>query len=185
MFNSAKPGLFRCNVDTVNGSDCQHIDISAGQGSDSGWTPRIVVDKTNQNLLVVSLNIANSRKPGLFRCKLNTVDGSDCLHINVAGDLGVVGRNARITIDEKNSKIFIVTEDEYNFFKLSLFRCNLNIVDGSDCKYKDISAGQGIESGNSPSMVIDTVNGKLLTVTRNTANSARPGLFRLPIGYED
>jgi hypothetical protein len=42
----------------------------------------------------------------------------------------------------------------------------------------DISAGQGIYTGYTPSAVIDSVNSKLLVVTYNGANSGKPSLFR-------
>ncbi|TGK81435.1 chitobiase [Leptospira noumeaensis] len=42
----------------------------------------------------------------------------------------------------------------------------------------DISAGQPVFSGNSPSAVVDNVGQRLLVITRNSANSSRPSLFR-------
>jgi hypothetical protein len=44
--------------------------------------------------------------------------------------------------------------------------------------YADIWAGQGMNSGNNPSAVIDTTNGKLLVATWNGANAGSPALFR-------
>jgi hypothetical protein len=44
--------------------------------------------------------------------------------------------------------------------------------------WSDISAGQGAESGYTPSAVLDSVNGKLLVVTDDNSRSHQPALFR-------
>jgi hypothetical protein len=81
-----------------------------------------------------------------------------------------------------NSKLLVVTNDYSNHASRSvaaatpaLVRCDL---DGTGCTYTDISAGQGANSGGTPSAMIDTVNKKLLVVTQNGANSYKPALFR-------
>src|SRR6185295_3973016 len=43
---------------------------------------------------------------------------------------------------------------------------------------QDVSAGQGTYSGQAPSIAIDAANGKVLIVTSNAANAAKPALFR-------
>jgi hypothetical protein len=61
--NSGKPALFRCNLD---GTGCTYTDISAGQGTGSGFGPSAVIDTINDKLLVLTANGTNADKPGLF-----------------------------------------------------------------------------------------------------------------------
>ncbi|MCB1158354.1 MAG: hypothetical protein H7A25_10005 [Leptospiraceae bacterium] len=146
--NDYKLGLFRCNLTTVDGSDCQHIDISAGQGSNSLRYPAMAIDEKNQKLLVVATNKSNLSKLSMVRCNLTTVDGSDCQYIDIsAGQPESSGMTPVIDIDKANGKFLVATQNITNGYKLSLYRCNLNTVDGSDCQHIDISAGQGNNSG--------------------------------------
>ncbi|TGL50263.1 fibronectin type III [Leptospira kemamanensis] len=168
--NNGKPSLFRCNLD---GTNCIHTDISAGQGNYSGYFPQITVDQFNGKILVVTQNSANNGKPSLFRCNL---DGTDCTHTDIsAGQGSNSAQHLDFMIDYKNLKILVVTYNSANNGKPSLFRCNL---DGTNCTHTDISAGQGISSGIEPSLAIDQINGKVVVVTRNCANDCKPGLFR-------
>ncbi|TGK50449.1 hypothetical protein EHQ16_05800 [Leptospira kanakyensis] len=168
--NNAKPSLFRCNLD---GTNCSHTDISVGQGTNSGFYSSLAIDLVNKKLLVVTTNLANNYKPSLFRCNL---DGSSCSHTDISvGQGSFSGNYPSIVIDQISSKLLVVTSNGANNSKPSLFRCNL---DGSGCSHTDISAGQGNSSGYSPSIVIDQINSKLLVVTSNGANAAKPSLFR-------
>jgi hypothetical protein len=75
-------------------------------------------------------------------------------------------------IDSTNGKLLVVA----NSGGPGLFRCNL---DGTGCSFTNISAGQVGDTGNYPSAVIDSVNGKLLAATTNRVNaSGAPALFR-------
>ncbi|HEY3235864.1 MAG TPA: hypothetical protein VGJ84_14195, partial [Polyangiaceae bacterium] len=164
-----RPSLFRCNLD---GSGCSYTDISAGQGPGSGYTASAVIDSTNRKLLVATRNASNSGKPALFRCNL---DGSGCTYTDISAGRGVdSGWSPSAAIDATNGKLLVVTENGANANKPALFRCHL---DGTGCTYTDISVGQGANSGLAPSVVIDMVNGNLLVVTDNGANSDKPGLF--------
>ncbi|WP_332461318.1 fibronectin type III domain-containing protein [Leptospira chreensis] len=168
--NSSKPSLFRCNLD---GTSCTHTDISVGQGANSCYQPKIVLDHTNGKLLVVTHNGANNYKPSLFRCNL---DGTSCTHTDIsAGQGGSSGGQPSVVLDHVNGKLLVVTTNSANNAKPSLFRCNL---DGTSCTHTDISAGQGTSSGGQPSVVLDRVNAKLLVVTANYGNSSKPSLFR-------
>ncbi|HEY3237484.1 MAG TPA: hypothetical protein VGJ84_22385, partial [Polyangiaceae bacterium] len=80
--NSNKPALFRCNLD---GTGCAYTDISAGQGSISGYGPSAVIDMINAKLLVVIYNGANSGKPALYRCNL---DGTGCMFTDISTGQG-------------------------------------------------------------------------------------------------
>jgi hypothetical protein len=167
--NGSKPSLFRCNLD---GTSCIHTDISAGQGNNSAIAPKIILDRVGNKFLVVARNDENYGKLSLFRCNL---DGSNCAHSDIsAGQGNNSGDYHRFLLDHANGKILIVTRNQSNYSKSSLFRCNLV---GTDCSHKDISAGQGNNSGLSPSMVINPINGKLIVVTTNGANSNKPFLF--------
>ena len=169
MFAS-KPSLFRCDLDGTNSS---HTDISAGQGTNSGYDPSAVIDTTNNKFLVVTCNSFNSKKPGLFLCNL---DGTSSSHIDISvGQGSESGWFPNALIDTTNSKLLVVTQNNNNSYKPSLFRCDL---DGTNCSHHDISAGQAANSGQEPNAVIDTINNKLLVVTRNGDNSSKPSLFR-------
>ncbi|MCB1193967.1 MAG: hypothetical protein H7A23_06555 [Leptospiraceae bacterium] len=222
--NSNKPGLYICNLDL---SGCFYKGISTGQGSDSGWYPKIVIDK--QRLLIVTHNLSNSKKPGLFTCDLN---GENCSYIDISSLLsGGPWENTfytpSISVDS-SSNILIATKNDSNDSKLSLFLCNSDItncsqtnissvvgqgnnsgnspsilvydskvyiatnngnnsyrpalfycdLDGSNCHYADISAGQGSYSGRDPKLLIDQKNSKILVVTKNEPNSNRPSVFQ-------
>ncbi len=170
--SSMKPSLFRCDLD---GTNCSHHDISAGQGSGSGYRPSAVIDTLNRKLLVAAANMGNSGKIGLYRCNL---DGSNCTHTEISNGNNT-GLNPNMKIDMVNKQIFIVSANLAAAFRPSLFRCNL---DGSNCSHSDISAGQGDSSGNSPFLELDLLSHKVLVVTTNLASggngNGKPGLFR-------
>src|SRR5262249_5543757 len=108
----------------------------------------------------------------LFRCNL---DGTGCAHTDTSvGQGSKSGLSPSAVVDTVNNKLLVVTYNNANSGKSSLFRCNLN---GTGCTHSDISAGQGPDSGASPSALVDTDNRKLLVVTRNAANSSKPELF--------
>lgn len=130
------------------------------------------MDHINGKLLVVTSNGANNSKPSLFRCSL---DGTSCSHTDISSGQGTSsGFNPNATIDHYNEKLMVVTQNAANNNKPSLFRCNL---DGTNCSHTDISVGQGTNSGYMPSPVMDHINGKLLVVTQNIANSGKPSIF--------
>jgi hypothetical protein len=164
--------LFRCNLD---GTSCTYTDISVGQGPNSGRSPSALIDGVNRKLLVVTANSVNA--PALFRCNL---DGTACTHTDISAGQGPrSGYEPSASIDRVSGKLLVVTGKATSAAtfdtKPALFRCNL---DGTSCAYSDISAGQPGDSGQSPSVVIDTINSKLLVVTRNGSNSYKPSLFR-------
>ncbi|XDD46188.1 chitobiase/beta-hexosaminidase C-terminal domain-containing protein [Leptospira sp. WS39.C2] len=172
--NNGKPSLFRCDLD---GANCTHSDLSAGQGTNSGRNPNAKIDFKNQKLLVVARNGANENKPSLYRCDFN---GSNCTHTDIsagqgansAGDSSSHKYGPKLVIDDLNQKILVVTINDANSGKLSLFRCDL---DGSNCTHTDISTGQGANSAFYPSFKLDTKNQKLLVVTHN---NTKLSLFR-------
>jgi hypothetical protein len=167
-----KPLLLRCALD---GTACATIDISAGQGMESGRSASVVIDAANQRLLVVTENGAPGQaKPSLFLCKL---DGTTCSHVDLsAGQAAGSGSTPSAVIDAANGKLFVATKNGANSYKPSVFRCDLN---GAKCGHVDVSAGQGTGSGDTPSAVIDVANQKLLVVTVNAANGSKPSLFTL------
>ncbi len=169
--NGDKPALFQCNLD---GTGCTYTDISASQPASSGIAPSAVIDMANGKLLVVTEDNANNNgEPALFRCNL---DGTGCTYKDIsAGQPASSLSGPRAIIDTANSKLLVVMDNFSNNDKLALFRCNL---DGTDCTYTDISAGQPTDSGFYPSAVIDTANSKLLVVTMDKHNFNKPALFR-------
>ncbi|EMY71064.1 chitobiase/beta-hexosaminidase C-terminal domain-containing protein [Leptospira vanthielii] len=169
--NSKKPSLFRCNLD---GTVCTHTDISAGQGTDSGSNPRVVLDTVNGKLLVVTWNYGNGSKLSFFRCNL---DGTSCTHTDlsaVTGQGNGSGQYPSVALDSANGKLLVITTNVANSYKPSLFRCNL---DGTACTHTDLSVGQGSNSGYYPSVVLDSVSGKIIAATQNVANSTKASIF--------
>lgn len=167
--------LFRCNLD---GSACTHTDISAatGQGTFSGANPAAVIDTINNRLLVVTRNAANLSHPGLYRCNL---DGTGCSHTDISAGQGPNSANfPKTLIDASNAKLLTVTQDGSNGNRPSLFRCNL---DGSGCTHSDLSAGQGLNPAQRPEPVLDTLNGKLLVVGRNSNTGNALSLYRCDV----
>ncbi|TGL42490.1 chitobiase/beta-hexosaminidase C-terminal domain-containing protein [Leptospira perdikensis] len=168
--NNNKPSLYRCNLD---GTNCTHTDISSGQGNQSGSTVHTNIDLINRKLLVVTTNLANDGKPSLFRCNL---DGNNCTHTDLSAGQGTYsGNQVSVTIDPISQKILMSTNNGSANSKLSLFRCNL---DGSNCTHTDISAGQGTSSGYYSTIKVDSLNEKILVVTKNLNNNKKPSLFR-------
>jgi hypothetical protein len=69
-------------------------------------------------------------------------------------------------IDKVRGKLLVVAENGASSSTPVLFECNL---DGSTCTNRDLSAGQGPNSGLTPSVVIDPASATLLAVTPNTS----------------
>ena len=153
------------------------VDISAGQTS-GGFTST-TIDTINHKLLVVS-----EPRPGLFRCDL---DGTGCVFTDLSrqidggalayadgGALPSAGAYPTALVDATNHKLLVVTavSPVFNTYNPGLFRCAL---DGTDCTFVDISAGQ-TGSGAMPTAIIDSIHDKLLVVADNA--NLQPGLFR-------
>jgi hypothetical protein len=167
--DSFRPGVFRCNLD---GTGATYNDISAGQGMNSGTVPSTVVDAAGGKLLVVTNNGANGERPSLFRCNL---DGTGCAHTDISVGQGPQsGRNPSALVDASRGKVLVVTRNDANASKPSLFRCNL---DGTGCTHTDISAGAAGNAASNPSAVIDVANDTLL-VALETVTSQKLGLVR-------
>ncbi|MCW7502815.1 chitobiase/beta-hexosaminidase C-terminal domain-containing protein [Leptospira paudalimensis] len=168
--NGNKFSLFRCNL---NGTSCTHTDISSGMNMNFANSPNAVLDLINQKLLVVTINNNGAGNLILIRCNL---DGTGCIVTDIsAGITSMSGIYRGVALDKFNQKLLVVSRNAGNNNKPSLVRCNL---DGTECSHTDISAGQGNGSGNTPSMALDTINGKILVVTANAANNSKLSLFR-------
>ena len=171
--NSNKAALFRCNVD---GTSCSYTDISSGQAASSGIRPVALVDSANGKLLVVT-QFGGNPKPALFRCN---PDGTSCAYVDIsAGQLADSGQELSATIDTVSSKLLVAARNAQvgGGNRPGLFRCNL---DGTSCTFRDLSTDTGHTGscGLSPSIAVDTVNSKLLVVTKDADNSEKPALFR-------
>jgi hypothetical protein len=160
----------------LEGDTCASATLAPGGsavGAGPGHMPFSLVDPTDKNLLVVTMDGSNGSRPRLHRCNL---DGSSCIHTDISAGQGAnSGESPFAVLDSQNRKLLVVTTNGDNERRPGLFRCD---VDGTDCTYADISAGQGINSGVSPVAVIDATNQKLLVVTTNGANGNRLALFR-------
>lgn len=166
-----KLGLFRCDLD---GSCRTHLDISAGQATNSGQSPAITIDPVHQKVLVVTTNasVNGGNKPSLFRCNL---DGTSCTHTDISTGLSSSGFHPSVVVDTVNNKLLAVTMNSSTGTRPTLFRCNL---DGTSCTHTDITAAQPALSGYKPSAAIDRRNGALVVATSDGAREYRPSLFR-------
>jgi hypothetical protein len=173
------PGLFRCNLD---GTSCTYTDLSTGTGhtGSCGLSPSIAIDTVNSKLLVATRDVDNSEKPALFRCNL---DGSSCSYSDISAGQGATsGYAPKALVDTVGNKLLVFTNNGANSSKLALFRCAL---DGTNCAYLDISAGQTgtVFFDNVPAAAIDTINKKIVIAAlhNDAANNQRLGLFRCNI----
>ena len=84
------------------------------------------------------------------------------------------GARPSVGIDTVNSKVLIATQNGADDSKPWVFICDL---DGRGCSGHDASNGQGVGSGYSPSLAIDTANSRVLVATRNSNQLNKPWLF--------
>ncbi|HEY3233648.1 MAG TPA: hypothetical protein VGJ84_02960 [Polyangiaceae bacterium] len=81
--------------------------------------PSAVIDTMNGELLVVTLDRANSYKPALFRCNL---DGTACTYTDISGGQGAdSGWQPSAVIDTTNAKLLVSTPNGANSYKPALF----------------------------------------------------------------
>ncbi|XDD44761.1 fibronectin type III domain-containing protein (plasmid) [Leptospira sp. WS60.C2] len=78
-------------------------------------------------------------------------------------------------IDVTNQKLIVTARNFANSFKPSVYICDL---DGTNCVYKDVSAGQASATLITPTLEIDTLNQKLLIAGTDSGNSNLISLFR-------
>jgi hypothetical protein len=170
--NNDKPALFRCNLD---GTSCAYTDISAGAGTESGTSVLLAIDTANSKMLAVTADGSNRYRLSLFRCNL---DGTSCTHMDISAGAGATsGFAGSLAIDAANGAFLVVTQDNSNFGKPAVFRCNL---DGTACMYFDFSGGAGQYSGTNPSLAIEPTTHAIAVVTQDGSNSSLPALFLLP-----
>ncbi len=166
--NQNRLGLSRCDLD---GNNCTYINISAGQSVLSGYTPDMVIDTTNQKILVATRNAGDRGRISLFRCDL---DGTNCSHQDIS--VGQTSNyNPSIALDTTNNKILVAVRSLLHNNRPIVFRCDL---DGTNCSYHDVSAGLRYRSGYNPSLAVDATNGQILISTNNYEASQKPYLFR-------
>ncbi|MBK8393821.1 MAG: hypothetical protein IPL26_01040 [Leptospiraceae bacterium] len=164
---------------SVNDPLNSYLDVSGGDVNSSGNYPSIVIDTQNSKLLIAR-TFSTDYYSSLLRLSICNLDGTSCSTKDIstlAGQGNGSGNYPSIAVDTVNSKILIATENVANNRKPSLFICNL---DGSSCTHHDISAGRGDRSGESPKLLVDSVNNKVLLFTRNSESglSNRLSLFR-------
>ena len=150
-------------------------DIGAGAGVDAQDVVAIE-DSKNQKLLVAARNnsTGGANKLALFRCDLT---GANCKYTDASSGqpLGS-GKTPSVAIDATRDKLYIAAQNETG--RPGLYRCN---VDATGCAYVDITAGQPVNSGGLPKIVIDTVNDRILVVTQVGTTDLRAGLFSLDL----
>lgn len=117
-FLPSSPGLFRCNLD---GSGCVY---QALPGADMVYL-QPVIDPVNNKLWVGADDASKSTggKPAAIRCN---IDGSGGMSFSVAVNQGPKSGSAAQTLyDAANKRLLMVTEDDSNSAKLSLFVVDL------------------------------------------------------------
>jgi hypothetical protein len=164
---TAQPNLVLHVTDgTFAGTTRTFANTTAG----TGLAPSIAVDTKSQRIVIGSQDATRGNRLLLTRCRY---DGTACGSVELGGaSPAQSGLTPSVAVDEDNEKILVVSQDASNVGKPLLTRCNL---DGSACRTIDLSAGQGNQSGELPSVTLDPVNGYLVAVTRN---AGRPAVFR-------
>ena len=117
--SSSTPILYVCSLDL---NSRVYKNISAGEGANSGNTPRIGLDPVNDRLLVVARNSFQADRPGMFRCKL---DGTQCTHTSLSPNDSNNGWTPSMWIDGPNNRIFIATADASRSDRPTFFRLPL------------------------------------------------------------
>jgi hypothetical protein len=205
--SNINPSILVIGNTTINKGSAANFDVSLSHKPDANRTVTVTLNnsrflslnKTSFNFTPENYNVAQSLQItaspqnyifGSVTATFSSTDGFSnnpvLIKINdpsssyldvTAGDSS--GLYSSIAIDSVNSKLIIARTlgSDYYFSTLRLSICNL---DGTSCISRDVSAmsGQGNGSGNYPSIVIDTINSKILISTENYANNRKPSLFR-------
>lgn len=155
-------------------SSASALNISASQGIDSGLYGVLNINPYLEKIHVSTQNgnTPGGKIPSLFNCNS---DGTNCSFQNVSTGIASVGDQVtpHSIIDFQSEKIFISSTNQGSSSEPALFLCP---IDGGNCTYQDISVGQGSNSGFEPFLIINPLNGELLTLTRNA--SVGLNLFR-------
>jgi len=177
LSNGNRPGLYRCELD---GTGCSYVNISAGQGVESGLGPSLAIDATSNKLVVATVNGANAYKPSIFQCAL---DGTSCTHTDISAGQGAYSGSAvpvtqtSAVIDSASHALFVTTSNGANDGKPGLFKCTPGRRGYGGCTYGDLSSGQGPGSGGNPASFLAPDLGKLFVATTNGSNGNRASLF--------
>jgi len=169
--NEDKPSLFRCNLD---GTACEHKDLSAGQGTFSGLSGSLAIDSGAGKLLAVTGG--GNHKPGLFRSGL---DGSSPVFSDLsAGEGASTAYGVTVAlVDAAAQKLLVVTRNLASGDRPSLFR---SALDGSGSVHVNLTdVGAGLTAGpDGLTALVDPVHQKLLVITAALSNGGKPSLFR-------
>lgn len=168
--------LFRCDLD---GTNCTANVISSV--ASSGTNPSITINPAN-NMLYIATDNRNTTNPttigklSVFRCNL---DGTGCSHTDVSTATGAGGSSGgypSLAFDMTNQRLSVVTMNANNSNRLSLFQCDRSV---ENCRHTDVSTatGAGLNSGLTPSLVIDPENQMLRIATWNRGNSGKLSMF--------
>lgn len=161
----SRPDLLRCATD---GTGCRTTDISAGHPVQA-TNRSIVLDATNQKMIVVAQDAANQQRLKMFRCEM---DGTGCVYKDLS--IGMpAGSNGSPSAAIANGKLLVAVTNGAAGSRPALVTCAL---DGTVCTLTDISAGRPASSGIEPKLLVH--GGALLVVTVDRSNDAKAALFR-------
>jgi hypothetical protein len=158
--NGSRASLFRCELD---GSACEHHDVSAGLPPKSGTVPQLFFDRRRNQLLVLSVNQEGSRyRLALVRCEL---DGTRCAGGDVPGGelqaSKTVPEGYAAVFDPVDDQILVVYPSPWSGGPLRLVRCR---ADGSACAATDLDFGEHHASGVA-NAVLDSKTRQLSFIT--------------------
>ncbi|WCL50888.1 hypothetical protein [Leptospira sp. GIMC2001] len=160
-----QPVMFICGLDSDN---CSYQDISAGQGNQSGQIPFVTINPLNGELLTLTRNQSVTLGSlSLFKC-LET--GSECIHTELStGDayLSTFERGSAL-VSPFNDKLYTVISG-YGSTRSTMYISDTN---GLNSTLIDIgnNAPSPPNSSESPSLLIDYINSKLVIVTKGFNN---------------
>ena len=158
--------LYICDLD---GSNCISQDVSSSEPIGCGHTPSLAVDPVGGKVFIATENKGRASRLWLFICNLN---GTDCASFDTTGSSSYSATNPSLAI--KDGFVYVASTDSVDPAKVSITICN---DDGSECTRREASADQGNNSGLTPSLGVDSVNGRIVVATRNSLANNRPFLY--------
>ena len=152
----------------VEGKTIVSRDTSTGEGQYSAWYPNVLVDTTQELMIVLAQNNARSWRGWAYVCEL---DGSQCKSYAADAMQGSQsGWYASAEVHPANGKVYYASQNTANFNGISMFACDIS-RDGAECTHYDVAAatGLGSQSGWLPQMAIDPTSGRICIASEKQA----------------
>lgn len=165
--NLGKPSIFKCDS---NGSNCNHFDVSAGQGLDSGRRPSVAIDKVANQVVIITLSIA------LLKCDLSI---ANCISTNFSMAPGQIRSDffqPRVLYPKTDNSIIFINDNNFARY------CDGNFANCEENDTLNPNTGNYAYSNlySNRKGVVDTINSKIITSHTNL-NNYTPSITRWDI----